>query len=62
MKKAKKPRNRAQCKKCKAVIESLHVHDFKTCDCGSIHVDGGPEYNRRLWPDGRKEDWIREMP
>ena len=42
----KKPMNKAQCKICKSIIESFHVHDFKTCDCGAISVDGGSEYFR----------------
>ena len=55
-------RNRAKCKKCEKVIESLHRHDFKTCKCGAIFVDGGKDYARRGWPDGKAEDWIEEMP
>ena len=59
---SKKERNRARCKKCGDVIESKHVHDFVTCKCGSISVDGGPSYKRRLFPAQPKEDWIEEMP
>ena len=33
--------NKIQCKKCKDIIESKHVHDFKWCSCKSIAVDGG---------------------
>ena len=40
-------RNRAQCRKCGDIIESLHGHDFKWCSCGSIAVDGGLNYLRR---------------
>lgn len=32
--------NKIQCKKCKDIIESKHVHDFKWCSCKSIIVDG----------------------
>jgi hypothetical protein len=39
-------RNRAKCKLCGDVIESLHVHDFKRCKCGEIHIDGGLEYKK----------------
>lgn len=59
---ADKPRNRAKCKKCGDVIESTHVYEFVTCKCGSISVDGGGEYLRRLYPAHPKEDWIEEMP
>lgn len=34
-------RNRAKCKLCGDVIESLHQYDFKRCKCGEIMVDGG---------------------
>ena len=46
-------RNRAQCPKCKDVVESTHVHDFRNCRCGAISVDGGLEYLRRGWMDDR---------
>lgn len=35
--------NKIQCKKCKDIIKSKHVHDFKWCSCKSITVDGGLE-------------------
>ena len=47
--------NKIQCKKCKDIIESKHIHDFKWCDCKSIAVDGGLEYLRRV---GNLEDII----
>lgn len=39
--------NKAQCSKCKDIIESKHVHDFRFCKCEAIFVDGGKEYLRR---------------
>jgi len=39
-------RNRARCRRCKDVVESLHRHDFVPCGCGAIFVDGGTEYLR----------------
>jgi len=39
-------RNRARCRQCGDVIESLHRHDFVTCKCGAIFVDGGTDYLR----------------
>ena len=47
--------NKIQCKKCKDIIESKHVHDFKWCSCGAVAVDGGLEYLRRV---GNIEDII----
>ena len=40
-------RNAIQCKKCGDIIESVSVHDFKTCSCGACSVDGGHYYLRR---------------
>lgn len=37
-------RNRIQCLLCKEIIESKSVHDFVTCSCGNVSVDGGQEY------------------
>lgn len=40
-------RNAIQCKICGDVIESVSIHDFKTCSCGACSVDGGHDYLRR---------------
>jgi hypothetical protein len=40
--------NKAKCKKCRTVIESTHRHHFVPCSCGSIAVDGGTDYLRRV--------------
>lgn len=40
-------RNAARCDRCGDVIESIHRHDFKTCSCGNVSVDGGHDYLRR---------------
>lgn len=40
-------RNSAKCKKCHDEIESKHRHDFVSCKCGEIFVDGGKDYFRR---------------
>ena len=40
--------NSATCRNCKDFIFSRHVHDFVTCKCGAISVDGGQEYLRRV--------------
>lgn len=41
-------RNAVKCLKCNTVIESKHRHDFVSCPCGNISVDGGLEYQRRV--------------
>lgn len=40
--------NKCRCRKCNTVIESTYVHDFKWCKCGSIAVDGGKDYLKRI--------------
>ena len=39
--------NKARCRLCGDVIESKNRHDWQTCSCGAIFVDGGREYLRR---------------
>jgi hypothetical protein len=43
--------NKAQCLKCNDIIESTHRHDFVSCSCGNLAVDGGKDYIRRLFKD-----------
>lgn len=47
--------NMAQCALCKDVIESHSRHDFVSCSCGSVAVDGGMDYLRRI---GERENII----
>lgn len=50
-------RNSARCLDCNTEIVSVHRHDFKYCRCGSIAVDGGDEYLRRVYKkEARWED------
>lgn len=39
--------NSAKCLLCEDHIYSGNRHDFKSCACGNISVDGGMEYQRR---------------
>lgn len=39
--------NRAKCLLCHEVLESKYTHDFVTCSCGNLSVDGGHSYLRR---------------
>jgi hypothetical protein len=41
--------NAVQCLSCDEVIVSRHRHDFKSCKCGNVSVDGGLEYKRRAF-------------
>lgn len=47
-------RNIAKCNKCGSVIESKTRHDYQSCKCGAIAVDGGKDYIRRC---GNPEDF-----
>ena len=47
-------KNAVKCNICGDVIESERRHDFKTCSCGNISVDGGHDYLRRLAKDFHK--------
>lgn len=40
--------NTAVCLGCGDKIFSRHRHDFVTCTCGAVSVDGGQEYLRRV--------------
>jgi predicted RNA-binding Zn-ribbon protein involved in translation (DUF1610 family) len=48
-------KNSATCKKCGDELESKHAHDFVTCKCGAVSIDGGKEYLKRV---GNEEDII----
>lgn len=45
-------RNAVRCKKCGDIIESKTSHDFQTCTCGNVSVDGGHLYLRRCFKQG----------
>lgn len=45
-------KNAAKCGKCGDEVESKHRHDFVSCKCGGIFVDGGKNYLRRGTQDG----------
>ena len=46
--------NEIKCLKCSDIIYSGHRHDFKSCSCGAVSVDGGMDYFKR---SGNREDW-----
>jgi len=49
--------NECECAKCGDIIWSAHRHDFKSCKCEAISVDGGMDYIRRV---GNPEDIIEK--
>lgn len=53
--------NKARCKKCNTVIESKHRHDFVSCKCKAIFVDGGKDYLRRGFMSKDAEEYFEEL-
>ena len=47
--------NAITCDVCKHVIFSRAHHDFHSCPCGAVSVDGGFEYLRVLWSSAQGE-------
>jgi len=46
--------NKAKCLDCNIEIESISHHDFVSCKCKNIFVDGGPVYWRCGFKDASK--------
>ena len=40
--------NRVKCLKCGEIIFSMYVRDYKECKCGTVAVDGGISYLKRI--------------
>jgi hypothetical protein len=54
-------KNMIRCLSCNDIIESAHTHDYKTCGCGSVSIDGGLEYAKRSFPSGEPAEWFKEL-
>ena len=50
--------NLVRCLSCGSVIESHTRWDYKWCDCHSVYIDGGPEYQRIGGLDRLIEVWV----
>ena len=37
-------KSRVKCRACGDIIKSKHRHDYVTCSCGEVSVDGGEDY------------------
>jgi len=53
-----------KCLLCRDVIESKYRHDFVTCSCGNVSVDGGNDYLKvsyktMKWKFLTDEDFIK---
>lgn len=53
-------RNSAKCLACGDEIESKTRHDFVTCSCGAISVDGGTSYLRRVMREEGREKGVED--
>lgn len=42
-------KNSVKCNLCGEIIVSKDIHDFKSCKCGAVSVDGGNDYLRRTY-------------
>lgn len=54
-------RNTIRCLTCSDVIESTNRHDYRSCSCGKVSVDGGLDYPSRSFPDGEPDDWYEDL-
>lgn len=43
---------RVKCLECGSIIQSKHRHDFTSCKCGGLSIDGGGEYCRMIGKPG----------
>lgn len=43
---------RVKCLQCGSIIQSKHRHDFTSCRCGALSIDGGGEYCRMIGTPG----------
>lgn len=59
-------KNAVKCLVCGDIIESKHRHDYVTCGCGNVSVDGGTDYLKRsfkvdnTWEDLSEYETIEE--
>jgi hypothetical protein len=44
-------KNSIKCNHCNDEIESKYTHNFVTCKCGKVSVDGGLDYGRVLFTE-----------
>ena len=54
--------NQVRCKSCQSTPFSSHRHHFQPCDCGSISVDGGMDYLRRVGKIDNYDELSIEIP
>jgi len=50
-----------KCPNCKDIIYSVVRHDYHSCSCGDIMIDGGFDYLRCSLQEGEKEPKILSL-
>lgn len=48
--------NKIKGKKCGDIIESKSTNDYKRCSCGTVAVDGGKDYLKRICTEEEYEE------
>lgn len=51
-------KNCIKCNYCGDIITSESVHDYRTCKCGKVSVDGGHQYLRRSYFKNKDTDYV----
>jgi hypothetical protein len=46
------------CLSCDEVIYSVNRHDYRTCSCGKVSIDGGKDYTKASFKKGAKWTWV----
>jgi hypothetical protein len=59
-------RSQLRCPDCQELISSVNRHDFNTCGCGGLSIDGGRDYLRvsaksHIMDAMREEGGLREI-
>lgn len=54
--------NQVRCNQCGDEPFSANTHDYRTCSCGNIAVDGGMSYLRRVGGENGYTDMSIEIP
>lgn len=51
--------NSVKCLSCNTVVRSKFRHDYVTCKCGDVSVDGGTLYSRCIFKDFNKVESLQ---
>jgi len=51
-----------QCPKCKDIIYSRARHDYHSCTCGDVTIDGGFDYMHCSWKVKPPKELIKYIP